>query len=66
MRVLLDTHAMYWYVEGDATLSVPAQTLIQNLSNEILISQAIVEGISVVSADAKLDAYPVHRLWQSR
>lgn len=34
MRVLLDTHAMFWYVEGDVKLSVTAQTLIQNLSNE--------------------------------
>lgn len=130
MRVMLDTHAMFWYVEGDSQLSVTARSLIQNLSNEILVSpasyweiaikvslgkwtlnrpyedfmglvldqygfqilpiqpshtahlaglafppdhkdpfdrlivsQAIVEGISVVSADAKLDAYPVHRLW---
>ncbi len=130
MKLLLDTHVMFWYVEGDAKLSVTAQTLIQNLSNDILVSpaayweiaikvslgkwtlnrpyeefmdlvlnqygfqilpiqpshtahlaglafppdhkdpfdrlivsQAIVEGISVVSADAKLDAYPVSRLW---
>ena len=56
---------MFWYVEGDSKLSLTAQTLIQNLSNEILVSPAIVEGISVVSADAKLDAYLVSRLWSS-
>jgi PIN domain nuclease of toxin-antitoxin system len=40
MRVLLDTHALYWYIEGDPQLSATAQTLIQDASNEILISPA--------------------------
>ncbi len=40
MRALLDTHAMYWYIEGDPRLSATAQTLIQDASNEILISPA--------------------------
>src|SRR5262249_42177618 len=36
----LDTHAMYWYIEGDPQLSTRAQTLIQDASNEVLISPA--------------------------
>ena len=40
MRLLLDTHAMYWYIEGDPSLSAPARTLIQDASNEILVSPA--------------------------
>src|SRR5471030_17238 len=40
MRVLLDTHAMYWYIEGDPLLSAAARTLIQDASNEVLISPA--------------------------
>jgi PIN domain nuclease of toxin-antitoxin system len=40
MRVLLDTHAMYWYIEGDPQLSATARTVIQDASNEILISPA--------------------------
>src|SRR3954453_16732418 len=31
---------MYWYIEGDPRLSGPARTLIQDASNEILISPA--------------------------
>jgi PIN domain nuclease of toxin-antitoxin system len=31
---------MYWYVEGDPQLSATAQTLIQDASNEALISPA--------------------------
>jgi PIN domain nuclease of toxin-antitoxin system len=40
VRLLLDTHAMYWYIEGDPKLSRTAQTLIQDASNEVLISPA--------------------------
>ena len=40
MKLLLDTHAMYWYIEGDPRLSSTAQTLIQDASNEVLISPA--------------------------
>ena len=40
MRLLLDTHAMHWYVEDDPQLSGPARTSIQDASNEILISPA--------------------------
>jgi len=40
MRVLLDTHAMYWYIEGDPQLSITAQMLIQDASNEMLVSSA--------------------------
>jgi PIN domain nuclease of toxin-antitoxin system len=40
MRLLLDTHAMYWYIEGSPDLSATAQRLIQDASNDILISPA--------------------------
>ena len=40
MRLLLDTHAMYWYIEDDPQRSGPARTIIQDASNEILISPA--------------------------
>jgi PIN domain nuclease of toxin-antitoxin system len=40
VRLLLDTHAMYWYVEDDPQLSSTARTLIQDASNEVLISPA--------------------------
>ena len=40
MRLLLDSHCMYWYIEDDPQLSRRARTLIQDASNEILISPA--------------------------
>ncbi len=128
MRVLLDTHALYWFLEGDAKLSKPAALVIGDPDNVILfspasyweiaikislgkwqlnrpyadfidialvnygfqilsiipghtaellklpfhhrdpfdrllIAQAIVEGLEIVSADAQFDAYPVKRTW---
>jgi PIN domain nuclease of toxin-antitoxin system len=38
--LLLDTHAMCWYASGDPQLSTNAQTLIQDATNEVLISPA--------------------------
>jgi PIN domain nuclease of toxin-antitoxin system len=29
----------------------------------LLVAQAMVEGLSLVSIDAALDAYPIQRLW---
>ncbi|MFO1041230.1 MAG: type II toxin-antitoxin system VapC family toxin [Planctomycetaceae bacterium] len=40
MRLLLDTHALYWYVEGDQKLTETAQSLIQDFANEVFISPA--------------------------
>ena len=40
MRVLLDTHAMYWYIEGNPKLSGISRAIIQEASNEVLISPA--------------------------
>jgi len=40
VRLLLDTHSLYWYVEGDSRLSASACMLIQNAANEVLFSPA--------------------------
>jgi len=128
VKPLLDTHALYWYIEGDPQLTVTARTLIQDKTNEVLISpasyweiaikisigkwqlnrtyeefidlalnqygfqvlailpthtakviglpfhhkdpfdrllvgQALVEGIPIISNDSALDAYGITRLW---
>lgn len=31
--------------------------------DRLLIAQAVVEGIPIISADSALDAYPINRLW---
>ena len=40
MRVLLDTHALLWFLLGDAKLSPVAEELIRRPDNEVLVSPA--------------------------
>ena len=40
MRTLIDTHALYWFIEGDENLSESAGDTIADPDNEILISPA--------------------------
>ena len=40
MRFLVDTHALYWYIDGDPQLCPTARTLIQDAANQVLISPA--------------------------
>ena len=40
MRLLLDTHALLWFVEGDARLSPGATQALVNGANEVLVSIA--------------------------
>ncbi len=40
MRVLLDTHALLWYVLGDPQLSPRAESAILDPANEVLMSPA--------------------------
>ena len=53
MRLLLDTHAMYWYIEGAPQLSATAQTLIQDAANEVLISPASYWEIAIKTSIGK-------------
>ena len=40
MRVLLDTHALLWWLAGDTNLSVIARRTIADSANEIFVSAA--------------------------
>lgn len=40
MRVLLDTHALLWWLSGDKTLSKRARNVIADEDNEIFVSAA--------------------------
>ncbi len=40
MRVLVDTHTLYWFIEGDSKLSNQATEILGDPDNEILISPA--------------------------
>lgn len=40
MRLLLDSHTLLWFCEGNASLSVAARTAIEDLGNEKYVSHA--------------------------
>jgi len=40
VRLLLDTHALLWWLAGDAQLSGPARTAIADPANEVYVSAA--------------------------
>lgn len=40
MRLLLDTHALLWWLAGDTALSEPARHAIADASNEVYVSAA--------------------------
>jgi PIN domain nuclease of toxin-antitoxin system len=49
MRLLLDTHAFLWFINGDENLSQHSKLLIQDTNNEVLISIATLWEISIKS-----------------
>ena len=38
MRLLLDSHALLWFCEGNAALSAPARVAMEDLGNEKYVS----------------------------
>lgn len=56
MRVLLDTHALLWALEGSENLSELARHTISTLENEVLVSSVSGWEIAIKRALGKLDA----------
>ncbi|NLX96743.1 MAG: type II toxin-antitoxin system VapC family toxin [Rhodopirellula sp.] len=55
MTVLLDTHAFLWFVLDDPQLSVPARTLIEDATTDVLVSPASYWEIAIKVRLGKLD-----------
>jgi PIN domain nuclease of toxin-antitoxin system len=53
MRLLLDTHTLYWYTTGDSKLSIQAQTVIQDATNDVFLSPASLWEIAVKVSNGK-------------
>jgi PIN domain nuclease of toxin-antitoxin system len=47
MRLLLDTHALLWYVDQDHLLSATAHAGITNPTNELLLSAASIWELAI-------------------
>ena len=58
MRLLLDAHALLWWLADDPALGAVARSLIADPDNEVLVSAATVWEIAIKRALGKLDAPP--------
>jgi PIN domain nuclease of toxin-antitoxin system len=56
MRLLLDTHALLWWLAGDDRLTRAARSGIQNAHNTVLVSAASAWEIATKHRLGKLDA----------
>jgi PIN domain nuclease of toxin-antitoxin system len=78
VRLLLDTHALLWFLEGNplangiALLPLLPEHLTgalalpfhhRDLFDRMLMAQAFAEEAVLLSADPVLDAYGVRRIW---
>ena len=59
VKVLLDTHALLWWLEGGKQLSRRARSVIQNPETTVLVSAASAWEIAIKSASGRLQAKPL-------
>jgi PIN domain nuclease of toxin-antitoxin system len=55
MRVLIDTHALLWYLQGNANLSNLALTTIEHKDNDVFVSIVSLWEISIKLGLGKLE-----------
>ena len=55
MRILIDTHALLWYLQGDANLSNLALTTIESKDNNVFVSIVTLWEIAIKSRLGKLE-----------
>ena len=54
MRILLDTHTFIWLCEGNSNLSQPARLLIEDPTNDLVLSVASLWEMAIKSSTGKL------------
>ena len=54
MRLLLDSHALLWFCEGNAALSAPARAAIESLGNDKYVSHATAWEVAIKASLGKL------------
>ena len=66
MRVLLDTHAVIWWVDQDSLLSNASHAAIADPANELLVSAATVWEIAIKLGMARLSLSMPYRQWMNQ
>jgi PIN domain nuclease of toxin-antitoxin system len=65
MRVLIDSHALIWYVDQDNLLSPPAHAAISDPANELLFGAGSIWEIAIKVGLGKLGLSLPFRQWMS-
>lgn len=55
MKLLLDTHALLWYLEGSASLGERARSAMEDVENECYVSHATAWEIAIKTSLGKLE-----------
>lgn len=58
MRLLLDSHAVYWWVTGSTRLSGTAREIVLDSSNTVLVSAVSIYEIELKAARRRMDLPP--------
>jgi PIN domain nuclease of toxin-antitoxin system len=66
MRVLLDTHAVIWWVDQDSRLSAASHAAIATPANELLVSAATVWEIAIKVGIGRLSLSMPYREWMDQ
>lgn len=66
MRLLLDSHAIIWYVDQDQLLSAKAHAALDDPSNDLLLSATTIWEIAIKVALGKLTISMPYRKWMSQ
>ena len=66
MRLLLDTHALIWYVDQDHLLSASAHAAITDPANELLLSAGTIWEIGIKVGLNKLSLSMPYREWMNK
>ena len=58
MRLLLDSHAVYWWMAGSERLSRQARALILDIDNELMVSAVSIYEIELKAKRGRVDLPP--------
>ena len=66
MRLLVDSHALIWYVDQDHLLSPPSHAAITDASNDLLLSAGSIWEIGIKVGLGKLVLSQSYKLWMTQ
>lgn len=62
MDLLIDTHAVIWFITEDSKLPLKTKKIIEN-SDRMTITQAICENLKIVTKDDYFRNYSASLIW---